>query len=105
MAGLLAAEAVAAPLHLLVDVFIADLGLLIGNPLSLQCFVESEIRHNRGHDAIVCQFAALLHVLAADIEDAVAVHQLAVLIDRKAAVRIAVKGKTEITVLPLDGLD
>ena len=105
MAGLLSAEAVAAPLHLFVDILVADLGLLVGDALALQRFVEPKIRHNRGHNAIVCEFTALLHVLPADIEDAVAVHQLAVLIDRKAAVRIAVKGKTEITVLPLDGLD
>ena len=105
MAGLLAAEAVAAPLHLLVDILVADLGLLVGNTLALKRFVKSEIRHNRRHDAVVCEFAALLHVLAADVENAVAVHELAVLIDREAAVRIAVKGKADVAVLPLDGLD
>ena len=96
MAALLAAQAVSGFHHVLVDVFVADLGLVILDAHLIQRLVQAEVRHNRRHNLVVQELAALLHIQAVNIQGMVAGHNVALLIHAEAAVGISVIGKADI---------
>ena len=104
MSRLLAAQRTAVLLHVFVNVLIAHLRLGVVDALALQRLIEAEVGHHRRHHRVVDELAALLHVLAAEIEDVIAVDDLPLLIHAEAAVGIAVKSKTDIEPLLLDEL-
>ena len=98
VAGLLAADEVAVGPHVFVDVFVAHVGLFIVDPQRIQGLVQAEVGHDGGNDGVVGQLLPLLHVRAVQIEDAVAVHQVALLVHGQAAVGVAVKGEADVHV-------
>ena len=96
VAGLLAADLVAVLDHVLVDVLVADLGLLIADVDRVERLVQAEVRHDGGDDLVVRQLPVLLHVQTADIDRVVARDDVALFIHADAAVRVAVVGKADI---------
>ena len=104
MPRLLAAQRTAVLFHIFVDVLVAHLRLSIIDALTLQRLIEAEVGHHRRHHRVVDELAALLHVLAAEIEDVIAVDDLPLFIHAEAAVGVAVKGKSDIEPFLLDEL-
>ncbi len=109
MARLLAADAVAVCLHRLVDVLVAHVRLYGVDAGLLQGLEQAEVRLGGGNHRVADELPALLHVLAVHVQDVVAGHDISLLIDRKAAVRVAVVGKADIQAVlqdkVLEGLD
>ena len=99
MAGLLSADAVSVPDHILVDVFVADSSLLVSDACLVKGLIESEVGHDRSHNRVVEELAPLLHVATVNIEDVVARDHIALLIHTKASVRVAVIGKAGVQIL------
>ncbi len=99
MTGLLAAEGIVMCRHVLIDEAVTHLRLLVADTCRLQGLVQAEVGHHRGDNGVILELASLLHVAAADIHDLIAVHQLSLVVHRKAAVRITVIGKAQITAL------
>ena len=96
MAGLLAADEVPVLAHVLCDVLVADSGLFIADAERIERLVKPHVGHNGRHDLGAAEYSALLHVLCAYIEDVIPVDDIALLVNRKAAIRVAVKGKTDV---------
>ena len=46
VAGLLSADAVSVPNHILIDIFVADIGLLVVDPGLVESLIEAEVGHN-----------------------------------------------------------
>ena len=99
MSALLAAEAVAGLDHVLIDVLVADLGLLVLDAHLVEGLVEAEVRHDGGDDLVVEELAALLHVQAVDVQRVVAGDDIALLVHTEAAVGVAVVGKADVQAL------
>ena len=99
MAGLFASQAVSRSRHVFIHILIAYGCLFIGNPFSVKGFVKPEIRHNGRNNRIVKQAALLLHVFSADIHNAVAVHDIPLIVHSNTAVRITVIGKTGVAAM------
>ena len=102
MAGFLAAKAQAVVLHSFVDIFVAYVSLDIGNALFVKRLEKTQVRHDSCSDGIFGKLALLLHMAAAQIKDMVAGQYVSVLIDGKAAIGVAVKGKADIKTVFLD---
>ena len=64
-------------------------------------FVQAHIGHNRRYDRIGVQHAALAHILAADIEDLVAVHDFGILTSLK-IMEVMLEKKTKLSELAKD---
>ena len=102
MPGLLAAEIIALELHLLEDVPVADLRRLEVEARLLAEADKAQIRHDRADDRILFELAARLHIRRADGHHEVAVDEVALVVDRKAAVRVAVERDARVEVVFLD---
>ena len=96
MSGLFSADAVSVFDHVLINIFVADFGFFIFNSDRIQRFVKAEIGHNSSDDLVVEQLAAFLHVKTVDIKNMVSGHDIALLINTQAAVRVTVIGKTDV---------
>jgi hypothetical protein len=83
VAGLLAAEVVAAPLHLLEHVAVADLGLHDADAEVAHRELEPEVAHVGGDERAVGEPALLGELAGGDREERVAVDELAALVDEK----------------------
>src|SRR5439155_12853150 len=93
--GLLTAEVRAPALHLLVNVPVADLRLHDLDPLGRQRFVEPEIRHDGGDDAVALEAATPRHVASRDGERIVPVADLPEMIDGDQAIAVAVEREAD----------
>ena len=96
MAGLLPAERPAVLGERLEDVAVADGGGLHPDAMLGHRPAQAEVAHHRGHQHVVAEHAALPHRDGEDGEDAVAVDDPAVRVDREAAVRVAVVRDPEV---------
>ena len=96
MSGLLATDTAVIVDHVFVNVFVANIGLGIIDAQLVKCLVEAEVRHNRRNNCIILQSPLLFKVFSINIEDVVAINKLAVLINRKASVSVAVISKADI---------
>ena len=103
VAGLLAAERVAADPHRLEHVAVADLGLPDAEPGRLHRLDEAEVAHHRGHDGVVDEPAGLGHPERQDREELVAVDVVALVVDGQAAVGVAVEGDAGVGAVLDDG--
>ena len=96
MAGLLAADDVAVLAHILRHIFIAHGGLFIADAQLIQCLIQAHVGHDGSHHLGAIQPVLLLHELGADIHDVVAVDDIALLVHRQAAIRVAIKGEAHV---------
>ncbi len=92
MAALLAADVEIVPKHRLDDVAVADfraqnLAAVRGDRL-----VEAEVAHDRGDERVSIEPSGPEKIHRGDRHDLVAVHDLAVLVAKQRAVRVAVVG-------------
>ena len=99
MAGLLTAEGVAVLGHVLVDEAVADLRLLIADTGGVERLIKAEVRHDGRHDLVADELTVLGHVLPAEIHDLVAVHEISLMVDGEAAVRVTIEGEANIAAL------
>ena len=88
--------------HIFEHVLVTDCRLLIVDALLVKCFVKSKVGHDSCDDGIVVQFALILQITTADIEDLVSVHDLTLVVHCKTSVRITIKCKSHIKSLLLD---
>src|SRR4029450_3978582 len=95
VAGLLAAQGVAAGPHGLQDVARADGGLLDPDPVVAHGLAEAEVVDLRGHDRARGQAAVVAGVQGGDGQDHVAVDQGAVLVHGQQPVGVAVVGQAD----------
>ena len=93
---LLAAEFIAALVHLFKHIAVADTGTNKTHAVFAAELMQPQIRHHRCHDRAAAELAATLHIRAADSEHLVTVDDAALLVDEKAAVGIAVECNTNI---------
>ena len=96
MTGLLAADAVAVLDHVLIDVLVADLGLLVLDADLVEGFVQAEVAHDGRNDLVVDELVLLFQVQAVDVDDVVAGDDVARLIHAQAAVGVAVVSKADV---------
>ena len=96
MPALLAAETVAGLDHVLIDILVADLGLVIFDADLVERFIKAEVGHDRRNDLVVDQLAALFHIQTVYVQHMVARDDVALFIHAQAAVRVTVKGKANI---------
>ena len=92
MAGLFAAQRVAAAQHLLQHVAVAHRGLHGGDAHVLQGQLQAQVAHDGHHQRIVGQLALGLLGPGQDAHDLVAVDHVAVLVHGQAAVGVAIEG-------------
>ena len=104
MSRLLAADAVSVGHHVLVDILVADFGLLIADADLVKSLIQAEIGHNRRDDRVVEELSSLLHVTAVDIQNVVAGDDIALLIDTQTPVGVAVVSKSDVQVVVHDKL-
>ena len=97
--GLLSAENKAVLQHILIDILVAHCRLLISHSDLIARFVKTKIGHNGRYDRISCKASLLHEIFSADIHNAVAVHNIAVLIHCDTSVRISVIGESHIQLL------
>ena len=93
MARLLPAEGEAAGPHRLEDVAVTDRGLLDPHARGGHRLVQAEVAHHRGDEGVLCQPPLLAQRDGQQAEDLVAVDDLAGVVDREAAVGVAVDGE------------
>ena len=96
MAGLLSADAIAVLRHVFIDKAVADSRLFVADFRLVKRLVQTEIAHDGRYNLVAGEPALFLELAAKDVDDFVAVHDLAVFIDRQAAIRVAVVGKADI---------
>ena len=96
MARLLAAQGAAVLAHILIHGLVAHGGLGIADAVPVEGAVQAEVGHDRGDYGIAGQLTAVLHVLAADVEDMVAGDNIPPLVHCQTAVGIAVVGKAHV---------
>ena len=99
MSGLLSAENEAVLQHVLIDILVSYCRLLIFHSDLITCLVEAKVGHNGRHDRIARKTSLLHKIFSADIHNAVAVHNIAVLIHCDTSVRISVIGESHIQLL------
>ena len=83
---LLAAEFIAALVHLFKHIAVADTGTNKTHTVFAAELMQPQIRHHRCHDRAAAELAATLHIRAADSEHLVTVDDAALLVDAKAEV-------------------
>ena len=96
MTGLFAADAVTMLQHVFIYILVANGSFGVRNADLIQCLVETEIGHDRGHHGVVHQFIPFFHIATVDVDDLVAVDQRTCLIHGQTAVGIAIKGKAHV---------
>src|SRR5205807_4438110 len=96
VAGLLAAEVGADPLHLLVDIAVADLGLDDPDAGGGQRLIEPEVCHHRGDDDATLEAAGAGEVTGADRESEVPVADRARRVDRDQPIAVAVEREADV---------
>jgi hypothetical protein len=99
VAGLLAADDVAAAKHFFKHVAIADGSAGERNAFAGQDTFEAEIGHGCGHDAIAVELVLGFKMTCDSQENAVAVNNLSRFADKEGAVGIAVEGHAELGAL------
>ena len=72
--------------------------------IRFQLLLESEVRHHRRDDAVAAQLAALTKVLRPQIDDLVAVADLAGVVGEDRAIRVAVERHAVVGLLLDDDL-
>ena len=95
MAGLLAADVRAAPLHLLVHVAVADLRLDDPDAGRGERFVEPEVRHHGRHHHVAREPLRAREVTRGDRERVVAVADLPGVVDRDEPIAVAVEREAD----------
>ena len=90
MPALLAADAAAVLLHILVNVLVAHGGLGVVDAQLVKGLVQAKVGHDGGDHRVGDQLAPLLHIAAIDIQDVVAGDHVALLVHAQAAVGVAV---------------
>ncbi len=95
VAGLLAADDVAALEHFFEDVAVAYGGAGERDTFAGEDALEAEIRHGSGDDAVALQFALRLEITRDGEEDAVAVDDFPRFTGKEGAVGIAIEGNSE----------
>ena len=96
MTALLAAKAVLVLVHASVDVFIANVGLLVRKASVVEGLEQAKVAHNGGDHGLLSQATILVEVGAADVEDQVSVNHVTALVNCQAAVSVAVVGKAHV---------
>ena len=102
VAGLFAAEVVAAAKHFFEDVAVADIGARERNIFGGEDAFQAEVGHGSGDDAIAFELALGFEVARDGEEDAVSVDDFAGGGDEEGAVGIAVEGYAEVRVFGED---
>ena len=106
MSALLAADAAAVLLHVLINVLVAYSSLCVVNTYLVKGSVKTEVGHNCSNDCIVEETSALLHVSSVYVEDMVACDDIALFVNAEAAVSVSVICKTNVkTVLNYELLE
>ena len=82
--------------HILRNILVADLGLFVSDAELVKCLVQTHIGHDGGHYPLIAQNSAVLHIFAANIQNVVTGYNVALFINRKAPVGVAVKCKAHI---------
>ena len=96
MPRLFPAEDITLVQHLLEDIPVAYSRLHALNPLGSQCLVKPEIAHDRYDRRILNQLALFLKRAGQQIDNHISVDLAALFIDSQTAVRVAVKGDSDI---------
>ena len=96
MATLLAADPVPGLHHVLIDIFVADLCLVVFDADLVQRLIEAEVGHDRRHDLVVEEFAPLFHIQDVDVEHIVAGDHAALFVHTETPVRVPVIGKADV---------
>ena len=104
MAGLFAAQRVPAGAQLLEHVAVADAGGADLDARRAHRQVQAEVAHHGGHQGVGHELTRLLHGQRHDHHDRVAVDDVAVGVDREAAVGVAVMRQAEIGAVGHHGL-
>ena len=99
MSRLLAADVVAALLHLFQNISVADLGGGCNYAVFLSELEKAQVGHYCDHAAIALQCALFLHELREDSQQLIAVDEFAVLVNCQASVCVTVKGKSHIALV------
>ena len=99
MPALLAADAAAVLLHILIHIFVAHGGLGVVDAQLVKGLVQAKVGHDGGDHRVGDQLAPLLHIAAVDIQDVVAGDHVALLVHAQAPVGVTVVGKAHIQTL------
>ena len=99
MAGLFAADDVAAAKHFFEDIAVADGGAGEGDAFAGEDALEAEIGHGSGDDAIAFEFVLGFEVARDGQKNAIAVDDLAGFADEEGTVGIAIEGYAELGAL------
>ncbi len=102
--GLLAAERVAALVHVLEHVAVSDSGLSDGDPVLAHRDMQTEVAHHRRDEGVVGEVTALLHGHREDGHDLVTVDVVSLGIHREAPVGVAVVSDADVGAQTHDGL-
>ena len=102
MARLLPPQNVAAALHLLQDVFVADRGAQETDPLVPQRPIEPQVGHDGADDRVAAQASRRLEVPGRQVQDVVTVQEAPGRVHEKTAVGVAVERQTGAHLLPPD---
>ena len=103
VAGLLATEGVAGDLHRLEHVAVADLGLAHPDAGGAHGLHEAEVAHHGRDDGVLGEPALLVQREREDREELVAVDDVALGVDRQAAVGVAVEREADVGAVLEDG--
>ena len=96
MTALLAADPAAVLHHVLVDVFVAYLGLGVVDAQFVEGLVQTEVAHHRGDHGVHQELTPLLQILAVDVENVIAGDDLTLLVHAQTPVGVAVVGKAHV---------
>ena len=96
MTGFLTADAVAGLDHVFINIFVADIGLVVLDTYLVKRLEEAEVAHDRRNDLVVQELSSFLHVNAVHIDDVVAGDHVALFVNGKTAVSVAVIGKADV---------
>ena len=96
MAGLFTADNVIFLAHLLINIFIADLGGNGGDAFPFQGLEQAEVGHDGGDDIIVVQNAEVTEPFAGNVQNMVTGQQFTVRRRHDHPVRVAVEGQAQI---------
>ena len=104
MAGLLAADAVAAFQHFFQHMAVPHISADELDPLVFAEFMQSQVGHDGGDNGVSVQLASRAHIHGADGHDLIAVDHGAGLVDQQAAVGVSVVSDADIVSVVYHGL-
>ena len=99
MSRLFAAQPAAVFCHILIDIFVPDIGFGVTNPGFIERFIQPEIAHDCRDNRIFQQFSAFFHIFPVNIQNMIACNHLSEFIHAQTTVRVAVIGKAHVTVI------